>query len=167
MSMARLLLVEDNRDNLEIFTVMLSARYQVAGCGSAAEALTLLDTFRPDVLVLDIRMSPVDGVQCLEAIRAVPGHSRTPAIALTALAREVERQAFLAAGFEAVVTKPIIDYGHLEGVIDGVLESARSSAIPSTAPDECVTGPLILTGHTNGSKMTPRERGKTRRARPA
>jgi len=130
MSMIRLLLVEDNPDNLEIFTMMFSARYRVAGCGSAAEALTLLETFKPDVLVLDIRMSPIDGVQCLEAIRAVPGYSRTPAIALTAFARDVERQAFLAAGFQAVVTKPILDYGELERLIDTVLTSSRSSAIP-------------------------------------
>ena len=173
MRMTRLLLVEDNRDNLEIFTLMLSARYHVAGCGSAAEALTLLDTFRPDVLLLDIRMTPVDGLQCLDAIRAAPGYTRTPAIALTAFAREVERREFLAAGFQAVVTKPIIDYGQLEDVIDSVLESAGSSAPASTemtephdSPDRCFTEPPILTGQMNGGMMTPRERN-TRRARSA
>jgi CheY-like chemotaxis protein len=174
MKMARLLLVDDNRDNLEILTVMLGTRYHVAGCGSAAEALTLLDTFRPDVLVLDIRMTPVDGVQCLEAIRAVAGYARTPAIALTAFAREVEQQAFRAAGFQAVVTKPIIDYGQLEGVIDGVLESAGSSATASTdapepdgSPDRHFTEPSILTGQLNGRKMALRGHGNTRRARRA
>jgi CheY-like chemotaxis protein len=132
MNIARLLLVDDNPDNLEMLTVMFSGKYSVSGCGSAAEALTVLETVRPDVLVLDIRMTPVDGLQCLEAIRAVPRYSGTPAIALTAFARDVERQAFLAAGFQAVVTKPILDYGQLEGLVDTLLKSACSSANPES-----------------------------------
>jgi two-component system aerobic respiration control sensor histidine kinase ArcB len=126
MRTARLLVVEDNPDILEMLTVLLSDKYSVSGCGSAAEALTVLETSRPDVLMLDIRMTPVDGLQCLEAIRAMPGYSSTPAIALTAFAREAERQAFLAAGFQAVVTKPILDPPELETLIDMLLSFASS-----------------------------------------
>ena len=122
MSAARLLLVDDNRDNLEILSVLLSEKYHVAGFGSAAEALAALDTVKPDVLVLDIGMSPVDGVQCLTAIRAQPGYSTTPAVALTAFARDSERAEFLAAGFQRVVTKPILDHGTLIRAIDATLE---------------------------------------------
>lgn len=122
----RLLLVDDNYDNLEILTVILSGKYSVTSCTSAAEALRVLEDVRPDLLVLDIRMAPVDGVQCLEAIRAVRGYARTPAIALTAFARPVEREAFLAAGFQGVVTKPILDHRALERLIDTLVESGRS-----------------------------------------
>jgi CheY-like chemotaxis protein len=69
---ARILLVDDNRDNLEVLTVLLSAKYSIASCGSAGEALGVLEEVTPDLLVLDIRMAPVDGLQCLEAVRAVP-----------------------------------------------------------------------------------------------
>lgn len=123
MSHARLLLVDDNRDNLDILSVLLSEKYHVAGFGSAAEALAALDTVKPDVLVLDIGMAPVDGVQCLAAIRAQPGYSATPAVALTAFARDSERAEFLAAGFQQVVTKPILDHGTLIRAIDVTLES--------------------------------------------
>lgn len=120
---ARLLVVDDNPDILEMLGVLLSQKYSVSICGSAAEALSALETCRPDLLMLDIRMSPVDGLECLEAIRAIPGYACTPAIALTAFARDAERQAFLAGGFQAVVVKPIIDPQELEKLIDGFLGS--------------------------------------------
>src|SRR5882672_767769 len=126
MSGVRLLLVDDNRDNLEILAVLLSERYQVAAFGSAAEALAALDTVKPAVLVLDIGMTPVDGVQCLAAIRAQPGYSATPAVALTAFARDSERAEFLAAGFQQVVTKPILDHGILLRAVDATLDSRGS-----------------------------------------
>jgi CheY-like chemotaxis protein len=123
---ARLLVVDDNPDILEMLTMLLSEKYSVAGCGSAEEALTTVEASRPDILMLDIRMSPVDGLQCLEAIRAMPGHAGTPAIALTAFARDAERQAFLAGGFQAVVAKPILDPGELERLIDALLDATCS-----------------------------------------
>ena len=123
MSSARLLLVDDNRDNLELLAMLLSEKYAVASYGSAVEALAALDGVRPDVLVLDIGMAPVDGVQCLAAIRAQPGYSTTPAVALTAFARDSERAEFLAAGFQQVVTKPVLDPSTLMRAIDAALES--------------------------------------------
>ena len=142
MRTTRLLLVDDNRDNLEVLTVLLSAKYSVASCGSADEALGVLEEVTPDLLVLDIRMAPVDGLQCLAAIRGVPGYGRIPAIALTAFARDIEREAFLAAGFQAVVTKPILDHRQLEALIDA-LTSAGNPAAPG--PDSPATGPASPT----------------------
>jgi len=119
-----LVLVDDNQDNLEIVEVFLSQKYDVYSYGSAAEALSAIDTVRPELLVLDIRMRGVDGLQCLQAIRAKPGYAAVPAVALTAFARDVEQKAFLDAGFQAVVTKPILDDRQLLGTIERVL-SAR------------------------------------------
>jgi CheY-like chemotaxis protein len=121
MKTARLLLVDDNPDDLEVLTVILGEKYLVLGYRSAPEALTALDTARPDLLVLDIGMSPVDGLQCLQTIRARPGYDSIPAIALTAYARDVERDAFLAAGFQAVVTKPVLDHRDLFAAIAPLL----------------------------------------------
>jgi CheY-like chemotaxis protein len=128
MRAARLLLVDDNQDNLEIVSVFLGQTYEVYSYGSAAEALSALDTVRPDLLVLDICMRGVDGVQCLQAIRAKPGYSAIPAVALTAFARDVERKAFLDAGFQAVITKPILDDRQLIGAIERVLAARLLSA---------------------------------------
>ena len=121
MKIARVLLVDDNPDNLELFAVLLSEDYMVSSYGSAAEALRELDIVKPDVLVLDIGMTPIDGLQCLQTVRARPGYARIPAVALTAFAREVEQKTFLAAGFQAVVTKPIFDPAEVVTVIDRVL----------------------------------------------
>lgn len=123
---ARLLLVDDHEDTLELLTVMLGEKYRVWSFGSAAEALRALEAVQPDLLVLDIGMAPVDGVQCLEAIRTIPAYAGLPAIALTAFAREVEQKVFLGGGFQAVVTKPILDYQRLFALIDTLLESAAS-----------------------------------------
>ena len=125
---ARLLVVDDNPDNLEIVTVLLGQKYDVYGYGSAAEALDALDTVRPGLLVLDIRMRGVDGLQCLQAIRARPGYAGIPAVALTAFARDVEQKAFLDAGFQAVVTKPILDDRELLGTIEHLLAAPVLSA---------------------------------------
>jgi CheY-like chemotaxis protein len=132
MKTAQLLLVDDNRDNLEILTFILSEKYCVSSHGSFSEALTALEAARPDLLVLDIGMSPVDGLQCLEAIRAMPGYGSIPAIALTAYARDVDREAFLAAGFQAVVTKPILDSRELFATINALLTSVAQA--PSHDP---------------------------------
>jgi CheY-like chemotaxis protein len=120
-SRPRLLLVDDNPDNLEILGVLLSERYHVVSCASAAQALAEMDAVRPDVVLLDIRMRPLDGLQCLQAIRARPGYAGIPAVAVTAFAAEADRRSFLAAGFQAVVTKPILDQRQLTIVIDTVL----------------------------------------------
>jgi CheY-like chemotaxis protein len=165
MKNARLLLVEDDRDSLELLAVILGERYSVSGCGSAAEALAVLEAITPDVLVLDIGMAPVDGLQCLEAIRAMRGHSRTPAIALTGFARDDERQAFLAAGFQAVVTKPILDYRQLETLIDTLLKSACSVAAPSSDTNpwskESSVSRGVLTGSLDDGMISGRGRSRT------
>jgi CheY-like chemotaxis protein len=109
MKTARLLVVEDDRDTLELFTLWLTERYTVFSFQCADEALAALATAKPDLLLLDIGMRPIDGIQCLAAIRAMPGYRRIPAIALTGYARACEREAFQAAGFQAVLAKPLLD----------------------------------------------------------
>lgn len=121
MKIPRLLLVDDNPDNLEIIGVLLGERYTVFSYRFAAEALDAVATVEPDLLVLDIAMPNLDGIQCLRAIRAVPGYAAIPAVAVTAFARAVEQKAFLAAGFQAVVTKPILDPQQLTDAIDRLL----------------------------------------------
>src|ERR671922_404064 len=121
MKTARLFLVDDNADNLEVLAILLREAYTVFTYGSAVEALRDLPSIKPDLLVLDIGMPTLDGVQCLQAIRAMPGWATIPAIAVTAFARDVERKAFLEAGFQAVVTKPVIDQQELFDAIERLL----------------------------------------------
>lgn len=118
----RLLLVEDHADTLEVLAMTLSEHFAVVACRSPAEALPALQTGRVDVVVLDIGMAPMDGLECLQAIRGLSGYESIPAIAVTAFARDVERCRFLAAGFQAVITKPVDD-GELLAAIGTVLDA--------------------------------------------
>jgi CheY-like chemotaxis protein len=134
MPIKRLLLVDDHDDSLAVLTVVLRERYALLSCNSSEKALASLENFKPDLLVLDIVMSSMDGIRCLQAIRSVPEFCRIPAIALTALARDIDKDSLFAAGFQAVMTKPILDYLDLEGTIDTVLElhPVRYASAPKT-----------------------------------
>src|SRR5688500_15864286 len=134
MRTARVLVVEDDQDTLDLLTLWLSENYSVFSYGCASEALAALETAQPDLLLLDIGMGPIDGLECLGAIRSMPGYGGIPAIAVTGYARASEREAFQAAGFQAVLAKPILD-DELCAAITAVLASCgaeRSDQSPVT-----------------------------------
>jgi len=155
MTAARVLLVEDNEDNREVLAVTLGESYEVFSYACAHEALTVLEAIKPDVVLLDIAMTPIDGLQCLEAIRATAGFESIPAIALTAYAHADERKTFLAAGFQAVVTKPILDHRELFATISALLPSMSppsQNGSGSAAPSPNGSS-RVLTGLTRESKL--------------
>src|SRR5262249_5226173 len=80
----------------------------VLTASSAEEALDLIRTQRPDVLVSDIAMPNVDGYALMRAVRALPPPAgRMPAVALSALASPQDRAKAIAAGFQAHLSKPV------------------------------------------------------------
>jgi PAS domain S-box-containing protein len=106
----RVLLVEDEADTRDLLATAL-ARYgaAVTTAASTAEALELLETLRPDVLVTDIAMPGADGYELIRRLRArstAQGRD-VPAVALTAHARPEDRARALAAGFQAHLAKPV------------------------------------------------------------
>ena len=104
------LVVDDDPDGRELARRLLSeCAAKVLVAGSAAEALALLESNRPDVLVSDIGMPEVDGFELLRRLRAMDQErgGRLPAIALTALARSQDRTRALHAGFVAHLSKPV------------------------------------------------------------
>ncbi len=106
----RVLVVEDEPEARELISHLIVRRgAEVKSCGSAEEALQLLQQWRPDVLMSDIAMPGEDGYSLINRVRALPPEKggRTPAAALTAYAREEDRQRALAAGYQMHVAKPI------------------------------------------------------------
>ncbi len=104
------LVVDDEPDARELVKVVLAAAgATVLIAASAEEALGLVRTARPDVIVSDIGMPERDGYQLLRDVRALPadegGH--IPAIALTAFARSEDRTRAMLAGYQVHVSKPI------------------------------------------------------------
>ncbi len=106
----RVLVVDDDSDARELLTELLStheARVQAAA--SADEAMRLLDTVRFDLVVSDIGMPGTDGYDLARGIRSHPSEQvrNLPAIAVTAYAGERDREAAMAAGYQAHVPKPV------------------------------------------------------------
>jgi CheY-like chemotaxis protein len=140
MTTKRLLIVEDDPDNLALLTAILGDKYEVVACTSVADALLALDGFIPDLFVLDVGMRPVDGVEFFTAIRLIPGYQAVPAIALTGYGREADKQRFLAAGFAAVVIKPILNQSSFEALIASLVKASPSIQKRGlTGPDKLVT----------------------------
>ena len=121
MMIARLLVVVDNHDDLELLTLLLGEKYRVLSYRRADEALAALQTAKPDLLLLDVGMRPIDGLECLQVIRGATGYATIPAIALTGDVHDSERETFKAAGFQAVVTVPNLDHAQLFATIGALL----------------------------------------------
>ena len=105
---ARILIVEDQPDTLEMLTAVFERRgYQVIGCDSAQRALELFAREDFDVLVCDVGLPTMDGLQLIKSLRDNKNRERTPAIALTGYASQKDSEAALHAGFNLHLSKPI------------------------------------------------------------
>jgi signal transduction histidine kinase/CheY-like chemotaxis protein len=106
----------DARDVIRRFLVSHHADVQVAG--NAEEALEIMKTFRPDVLISDIGMPGKDGYQFIQEVRSMPAAdgSEVPAVALTAFVRTEDRKRALLAGYQSHLAKPV-DPGELVAVV--------------------------------------------------
>jgi PAS domain S-box-containing protein len=103
-----ILLAEDNEANVEMFTIYLESlgyRYILAANGEQAIALT--KRHHPDLILMDIQMPKVDGLEAIRQIRADQEFARLPIIALTALAMPGDKEKCLQAGANEYLTKPI------------------------------------------------------------
>jgi PAS domain S-box-containing protein len=114
----RVLVVDDRMDERLLFEFVLThAGAEVRTASGGSEATKIFDVWRPDVLVTDIAMPDEDGYTLLSRLRAqVPG---LPAIAVTAHARQEDRERALSAGFNLYVAKPV-DPIRLTEVVDRV-----------------------------------------------
>ena len=105
----RVLLVEDEPTASEALLLLFeSCGAQARGASCAAEAMTILDSWEPDVLVSDIAMPGEDGYALIRRIRLRPPEKsgRIPALALTAYAKIEDRVSILSSGFQMYLTKP-------------------------------------------------------------
>ncbi len=115
--MKTIMLVEDNADNRLLVQAILDGAYDVHEYESGPEALEALGAGRPDLVLLDISLPGMDGVEVLRAIRGTASLQDLPVVALTAHAMAGDRQKYLDVGFDDYVTKPIVDENVLLGAI--------------------------------------------------
>ncbi len=106
--MKRILVVEDNDRNMKLFRDILGfAGFEVLGAATGREGLVLaLTAPPPDLVLLDIRLPDIDGVEVLRGIRAAIGGG-LKVFAVSASVMPDEQQRILASGFDGFITKPI------------------------------------------------------------
>ncbi len=117
--------VEDNADNRLLLQAILDGLYDVHEYENAEAALAGFGRAAPDVVLLDISLPGMSGVELVERLRADDALRHVPVIALTAHAMAGDRESYLAAGFDAYVTKPIVDEGVLLRTIDRLAPRSR------------------------------------------
>jgi PAS domain S-box-containing protein len=117
------LLVEDDLDTLDLLSSALKhQKATVTAVSSAAEALASIRTSTPDIVVSDIAMPGENGYQLIEKIQAMAfaDDRQIPVVAITAYAKEEDRQKALSSGFQNYLTKPIELSELVNAVADGV-----------------------------------------------
>lgn len=124
LSGLNVLLVDDDSDTLKLMETALTRREaNVTAVSSAVEAIRAITMNRPDVLVSDIAMPDEDGYGLIEKIRSLErgGPDNIPAVAITAYAKEEDRERALSSGFQIYLAKPV----ELTELISVVARAAR------------------------------------------
>jgi two-component system cell cycle response regulator DivK len=106
---ATILLVEDNPVNRSLCRAILQFRFDVVEAESAEAALQLLESFKPDLILLDIELPGMDGIALVRSLKAQTGAASIPVIALSALAMPRDIETARQAGCVDYITKPITD----------------------------------------------------------
>lgn len=113
-----ILLVEDNETNIGTFRDYLTAKgYRIAVARSGLEALARLEEVTPDLILMDVQMPGMDGLEVAKRIRGGQTATTVPIVALTALAMPGDRERCLTAGMNDYLSKPV-SLGHLLDVIE-------------------------------------------------
>jgi CheY-like chemotaxis protein len=104
----RLLIVDDNPQNLKLARVLLVGEgYEVRTAGDAEEALRILEVFRPGLILMDIQLPGMDGLELTRRLKADPGLRDIIIVALTAYAMKGDEAKARLAGCDGYVVKPI------------------------------------------------------------
>jgi two-component system cell cycle response regulator DivK len=108
MAGERILVVEDNEKSMKLFRDVLTATgYRTLEATTGTRAVEFAIEHLPDLVLMDIQLPDIDGVEALTRLRADERTNSIPVLALTAQAMHGDRERFLAAGFDGYVTKPV------------------------------------------------------------
>jgi len=115
--MSLILIVEDNEKNLKLVRDVLQVKgYETLEAGTAEDGLRIARGHAPDLVLMDIQLPGMSGIEALKALRADPATAALPVVAITASVMQQDRQEIMRAGFDAFIEKPI----NLRGLLDTV-----------------------------------------------
>ena len=119
--MKRILVVEDNPDNLDLIEAYLEDTYSLSFATDGQMGLDKVIEEKPDLVLLDISLPEMDGTEVIKAIRNNDEISNIPVIALTAHAMMGDREDFIKQGFTEYMSKPIQDEDILIELMESLL----------------------------------------------
>ena len=123
--MSVILIVEDNDKNLKLVRDVLQVKgYATLEAGTGEDGLVIAGQHRPDLILMDIQLPGMSGIEALRALRADPATARIPVIAVTASVMQQDRKHITEAGFDAYLAKPL-DLKEFLATVRRMLEAAR------------------------------------------
>jgi CheY-like chemotaxis protein len=124
-----ILVVDDNPQNLKLARVLLSGEgYQVRTATDAENALEVLDSFEPALILMDLQLPGMDGLTLTRRLKSDPNRAKMVIVALTAYAMKGDAEKALAAGCDGYVSKPIDTDALPRLVAEFLAKSSRASA---------------------------------------
>jgi two-component system, cell cycle response regulator DivK len=106
--MSLILIVEDNEKNLKLVRDVLQVKgYSTLEAGTAEDGLKIARERKPDLILMDIQLPGMSGIQALNVLRAEPATAAIPVVAITASVMQQDRQHIMSAGFNGFIEKPI------------------------------------------------------------
>jgi two-component system, cell cycle response regulator DivK len=135
--MARILIIEDNPANMRMAAFLVrSVGHTVLSAIDAESGLTLARAERPDLILIDIQLPGMDGLQATMLLKHDEATRSIPVIALTALAMNGDEERIRAAGCDGYIAKPM-RYQHFLAAITGHLgQTSWSAADPAITPGQ-------------------------------
>jgi CheY-like chemotaxis protein len=119
--MHKIAIIEDVEDNRDLLYYLLRDEFKVTRFSSGEEALRHFTVDTPDLIVLDISLPGMDGVEVLKLVRQYEHLRKIPVLTLTAHAMSGDREKYLSAGFDEYVSKPIVDLIDFVGMVRRLL----------------------------------------------
>ena len=104
----KILVVEDNNRNRRLLKILLESRgYEVIEVVTGEEAMRYLSDSKPDLILMDIQLPNVDGLELTKNIKSSPETADIPIVAVTAYAMKGDKERILEAGCDGYISKPI------------------------------------------------------------
>lgn len=132
--MARILMVEDNAANMKLALLLLHKAGHTVLCATDAEnGLTMARAELPDLILMDVQLPGMDGLEATAVLKRNPATAAIPVIALTAMAMRADRERSRSAGCDAYIAKPL-RYQELYATIDALLLKSKDLAARQANP---------------------------------
>jgi two-component system cell cycle response regulator DivK len=123
--MSTILIVEDNEKNLKLVRDVLQVKgFATLEAGTAEDGIKLATEHKPDLILMDIHLPGMNGIEALKVLRAEKATAAIPVIAVTASVMQQDRKQITEAGFDAYVGKPI----NLKEFLDAVRAALERKA---------------------------------------